>query len=195
MTSKPLHCAFRIIMSLIFFLIIISSSFKLQNLSNVFQQLRAVTTCKDISVQLFFTDELSWTSEDSSETKEELLLSHVYKYNECVHENLLMSRNECRKKKKKKKGWFDRISSKWANIYGFDHFDKFLPFLLMHAFLNIECQYRHSFWTNLVNKRLIHEIRSSNAQVQNIHFFQDCIVKSIQKPRRVRHLNVQIIHM
>ena len=103
MTSKPLHCAFRIIMSLIFFLIIISSSFKLQNLSNVFQQLRAVTTCKDISVQLFFTDELSWTSEDSSETKEELLLSHVYKYNECVHENLLMSRNECRKKKKKKK--------------------------------------------------------------------------------------------
>lgn len=178
-----------------FFLIIISSSFKLQNLSNVFQQLRAVTTCKDISVQLFFTDELSWTSEDSSETKEELLLSHVYKYNECVHENLLMSRNECRKKKKKKKGWFDRISSKWANIYGFDHFDKFLPFLLMHAFLNIECQYRHSFWTNLVNKRLIHEIRSSNAQVQNIHFFQDCIVKSIQKPRRVRHLNVQIINM
>ena len=148
-----------------FFLIIISSSFKLQNLSNVFQQLRAVTTCKDISVQLFFTDELSWTSEDSSETKEELLLSHVYKYNECVHENLLMSRNECHKKKKKKKGRFDRISSKWANIYGFDHFDKFLPFLLMHAFLNIECQYRHSFWTNLVNKRLIHEIRSSNAQV------------------------------
>lgn len=99
------------------------------------------------------------------------------------------------KKRKKKKGRFDRISSKWANIYGFDHFDKFLPFLLMHAFLNIECQYRHSFWTNLVNKRLIHEIRSSNAQVQNIHFFQDCIVKSIQKPRRVRHLNVQIINM
>ena len=195
MTSKPLHCAFRIIMSWIFFSMIISSSFKLQNLSNVFQQLWAVTTCRDISVQLFFSDELSWTSEDSSETKEELLLSHVYKYNECVHENLLMSRNECRKKKKKKKGWFDRISSKWANIYGFDHFDKFLPFLLMHAFLNIECQYRHSFWTNLVNKRLIHEIRSSNAQVQNIHFFQDCIVKSIQKPRRVRHLNVQIIHM
>ena len=195
MASKPLHCAFRIIMSWIFFSMIISSSFKLQNLSNVFQQLWAVTTCRDISVQLFFTDELSWTSEDSSETKEELLLSHVYKYNECVHENLLMSRNECCKKKKKKKGRFDRISSKWANIYGFDHFDKFLPFLLMHAFLNIECQYRHSFWTNLVNKRLIHEIRSSNAQVQNIHFFQDCIVKSIQKPRRVRHLNVQIIHM
>ena len=63
-----------------FFLIIISSSFKLQNLSNVFQQLWAVTKCRDISVQLFFTDELSWTSEDSSETKEELLLSHVYKY-------------------------------------------------------------------------------------------------------------------
>ena len=175
-----------------FFLIIISSSFKLQNLSNVFQQLWAVTKCRDISVQLFFTDELSWTSEDSSETKEELLLSHVYKYSECVHEYPLMSRNECRKKKK---GRFDRISSKWVNIYGFDHFDNFLPFSLMHAFLNIECQYRHSFWTNLVNKRLIHEIRSSNAQVQNIHFFQDCIVKSIQKPRCVRHLNVQIIHM
>ena len=165
MASKPLHCAFRIIMSWIFFSMIISSSFKLQNLSDVFQQLWAVTTCRDISVQLFFTDELSWTSEDSSETKEELLLSHVYKYSECVHENLLMSRNECHKKKEKKKGRFDRISSKWANIYGFDHFDKFLPFSLMHAFLNIECQYRHSFWTNLVNKRLIHEIRSSNAQV------------------------------
>ena len=136
-----------------FLLMIISSSFKLQNLSNVFQQLRAVTTCRDILVHFFFTDEFSWTSEDSSETKEELLLSHVYKYSECVHEYPLMSRNECRKKKKK--GRFDRISSKWANIYGFDHFDNFLPFSLMHAFLNIECQYRHSFWTNLVNKSLL----------------------------------------
>ena len=106
-----------------FFLIIISSSFKLQNLSNVFQQLWAVTKCRDISVQLFFTDELSWTSEDSSETKEELLLSHVYKYSECVHKYPLMSRNECHKK-----GRFDEISSKWANIYRFDHFDKFSPF-------------------------------------------------------------------
>ena len=89
------------LLSWIFFSMIISSSFKLQNLSNVFQQLWAVTTCRDISVQLFLTDELSWTSEDSSETKEELLLSHVYKYSECVHEYPLMSRNECRKKKKK----------------------------------------------------------------------------------------------
>lgn len=131
-----------------FFLIIISSSFKLQNLSNVFQQLRAVTTCKDISVQLFFTDELSWTSEDSSETKEELLLSHVYKYNECVHENLLMSRNECRKKKKKKKRQI------WQNFIKMSKYLRIWPFWQIFAIFVNACISEH--WmpvqTQLLNK-------------------------------------------
>ena len=130
-----------------FFLIIISSSFKLQNLSNVFQQLRAVTTCKDISVQLLFTDELSWTSEDSSETKEELLLSHVYKYNECVHENLLMSRNECVKKRKKKR-------QIWQNFIKMSKYLQIWPFWQIFAIFVNACISEH--WmpvqTQLLNK-------------------------------------------
>ena len=130
-----------------FFLIIISSSFKLQNLSNVFQQLWAVTKCRDISVQLFFTDELSWTSEDSSETKEELLLSHVYKYSECVHENLLMSRNECRKKKKKKR-------QIWQNFIKMSKYLQIWPFWQIFAIFVNACISEH--WmpvqTQLLNK-------------------------------------------
>lgn len=147
MASKPLHCAFRIIMSWIFFSMIISSSFKLQNLSDVFQQLWAVTTCRDISVQLFFTDELSWTSEDSSETKEELLLSHVYKYSECVHENLLMSRNECHKKKKKKR-------QIWQNFIKMSKYLRIWPFWQIFAIFVNACISEH--WmpvqTQLLNK-------------------------------------------
>lgn len=130
-----------------FFLIIISSSFKLQNLSNVFQQLWAVTKCRDISVQLFFTDELSWTSEDSSETKEELLLSHVYKYSECVHENLLMSRNEWRKKKKKKR-------QIWQNFIKMSKYLQIWPFWQIFAIFVNACisEYWMPVQTQLLNK-------------------------------------------
>ena len=135
------------LLSWIFFSMIISSSFKLQNLSNVFQQLWAVTTCRDISVQLFFTDELSWTSEDSSETKEELLLSHVYKYSECVHENLLMSRNECHKKKKKKR-------QIWQNFIKMSKYLRIWPFWQIFAIFVNACISEH--WmpvqTQLLNK-------------------------------------------
>lgn len=36
--------------------------------------------------------------------------------------------------------------------------------------------------TNLVNKRLIHEVWSANTQIQNVHLFQDGVVKSVKKP-------------
>ena len=43
--------------------------------------------------------------------------------------------------------------------------------------------------TDLVNKWLIHEIRSADTQIENVHFLHDGIIESIKKPRRVRYLN------
>lgn len=38
------------------------------------------------------------------------------------------------------------------------------------------------------DKRMIHEVGSSNAKINNIDFLQDGIVECIEEPRRVRYL-------
>lgn len=40
----------------------------------------------------------------------------------------------------------------------------------------------------LVNKWLIHEVRSSNTQVENIEFLVDGVVEGIKKPGGIRNL-------
>ncbi len=40
----------------------------------------------------------------------------------------------------------------------------------------------------LINKWVIHKVGSAYAQIQDINLLQDCIIKSIQEPGRVRYL-------
>ena len=44
--------------------------------------------------------------------------------------------------------------------------------------------------SNLLYEWLVKEIRATDAKVQNVYFFQDGIVESVQKPGRVRDLEV-----
>ena len=41
---------------------------------------------------------------------------------------------------------------------------------------------------DLVHKRLVQEVRPSNAEVEHINLLQNGVVEGIKKPRRVRHL-------
>jgi hypothetical protein len=40
---------------------------------------------------------------------------------------------------------------------------------------------------------LIHKIRSTNTQIQHVYFLNNCIIKSIKKPRCIRYLNNSFI--
>lgn len=45
-----------------------------------------------------------------------------------------------------------------------------------------------SQFPNFINKWMIHEVWSSNTEIQYIDFLQYCIIKGIQEPRGVRNL-------
>ena len=45
-----------------------------------------------------------------------------------------------------------------------------------------------SEFPNFIYERMVHEIWSSDTQIQNVYFLQNGVVKSIKKPRCVGHL-------